>query len=189
MFHISKFPSLGESTLAQQSNLKRPHPCRFTFDHRIKEKRKISHPLRFPLRISHTFEIRKKSTRRRYIAACPTRIYSSSGRKKLLSVFARTFRSATESGKSIRWAARLSRCSQEKGRIPFGRVKREIWNSCGGTPSRDFPPLSARPSNRGETSLFPHSLPPSLVPLSPNISPNSLKTLLSDRVASTPVVF
>lgn len=102
-----------------------------------------------------------------------TRIYSSSGRKKLLSVFARTFRSATESGKSIRWAARLSRCSQEKGRIPFGRVKREIWNSCGGTPSRDFPPLSARPSNRGETSLFPHSLPPSLVPLSPNISPKS----------------
>lgn len=75
MFHISKFPSLGESTLAQQSNLKRPHPCRFTFDHRIKEKRKISHPLRFPLRISHTFEIRKKSTRRRYIAACPTRVF------------------------------------------------------------------------------------------------------------------
>lgn len=189
MFHISKFPSLGESTLAQQSNLKRPHPCRFTFDHRIKEKRKISHPLRFPLRISHTFEIRKKSTRRRYIAACPTRVFIHLAEERsfyrcLREPFAARQRAANRFVGQHAWAG--ARRKREESHSVAWNEKFEIRAE--GRP-REISLHSPRPSNRGETSLFPHSLPPSLVPLSPNISPNSLKTLLSDRVASTPVVF
>lgn len=194
MFHISKFPSLTESTLELNKAISNGHhPCRFTFDHRIKETRKISHPLRFPLRISHTYEIRKKSARMEvYTAACPTRVFIHLAEERsfyrcLRERFAARQRAAN---RFVGQHACLSRCSQEKGRIPFGRVKREIWNSCGGTPSRDFPSAPRAPIEiEARRRSFPTPLPPSLVPLSPNISPNSLKTLLSDRVASAPVVF
>lgn len=105
-------------------------------------------------------------------------------------MFARTFCRATQS-KSIRRVARSSRCSQEKGGIPFGRVKREIWNSCRGTPPRDFPqPSKRRPKSRRDVASLP-LLSPSHPCVAGTrcllcgtchrlISLSSLKTLLSD---------
>lgn len=159
MFHISKFPSLTESTLELNKAISNGHhPCRFTFDHRIKETRKISHPLRFPLRISHTYEIRKKSARMEvYTAACPTRVFIHLAEERsfyrcLRERFAARQRAANRFVGQHAWAG--ARRKREESHSVAWNEKFEIRAE--GRPREISPPLPARPSkSRRDVALSP----------------------------------
>lgn len=159
LFHISKFPSLTESTLELNKAISNGHhPCRFTFDHRIKETRKISHPLRFPLRISHTYEIRKKSARMEvYTAACPTRVFIHLAEERsfyrcLRERFAARQRAANRFVGQHTWAG--ARRKREESHSVAWNEKFEIRAE--GRPREISPPLPARPSkSRRDVALPP----------------------------------